>query len=187
MILAKGQSKRLPGKNVRDFNGKPMFLWNLEKCLHHFNKVYVSSDDPEILLQAWQAGAIRIERDKSLGGETPNIPVYQHALSQMGAGIDAIVAVQACSPTIESNLIGITKRLMEMGTPEVMTVYPIIRGEGYHDQHFYLYGSIWGVQADVLRNYSDPYQPNPRVLLEDKSVDIHDENDFNQALKQCQS
>lgn len=186
LILAKGESKRLPRKNMRNFNGKAMFLWNLEKCLRLFDRVYVSSDNEEILMQAWQAGAIRIDRDETLTGDTPNIPVYQHALARMGK-VDAVVAVQACSPNLDQNLIAITKHLMESGVPEVMTVHPIIRGETYHEQCFYLYGSIWAVQADLLREYPDPYKPNPKVLLEDNSVDIHDEGDFNRALEQWQS
>jgi hypothetical protein len=185
LIIAKGKSNRLSKKNLRDFAGKPMFLHNLQKCLHLFPRVYVSSDDPDILLEAWQAGAIRIDRDKSLCADTtPNIPVYQHALERMGENVGAIVAVQANSPTIDQNLIAIAKRLMEMGTPEVMTVHPIARGYDYHSQLFYIYGSIWGIQADVLRNYGDPYKPNPKVLIEDPSCDIHDEDDFKQALAQ---
>lgn len=183
LIIAKGKSERLPRKNLRNYNGKPMFLWNLEKMLKIFERVYVSSDDPNILFEAWQAGAIRIDRDKGLGGHTPNIPVYQHALSRMGE-VDAVVAVQACSPNIDHNLIVTAKRLMEMGVPEVMTVHPIVRDESYHQQRFYLYGSIWGIKADLLKNYGDPYKPNPKVLIEDNSIDIHDEADFVDALHQ---
>lgn len=185
LIIAKGKSNRLPKKNLRNFNGKPMFLWNVEKCLNLFTRVYVSSDDPEILMEAWQAGAIRIERDKSLCTDTiPNIPVYQHALERMGENVQAIVAVQANSPTIDQNLIAVAKGLMEIGTPELMTVHPIVRGYSYHSQLFYIYGSIWGIRGDVLKEYGDPYKPNPKVLIEDPSVDIHDEADVVDALAQ---
>lgn len=185
LIIAKGKSNRLPKKNLRDFNGKPMFLWNLEKCLNLFTRVYVSSDDPEILFEAWQAGAIRIDRDKSLCQDTtPNIPVYQHALERMGNNVQAIVAVQANSPTIDQNIIAVAKGLMEIGTPELMTVHPITRGYDYHSQLFYIYGSIWGIRADILKDYKDPYKPEPKVLIEDPSVDIHDEDDYRQALAQ---
>lgn len=181
LILAKGESRRLPGKNVKDFAGKPMFLWNVEKCLSLFDKVYVSSDDERILFLAWQAGAIKIKRDTSLGGDVPNIPVYQHALRNM-KDVSAIVAVQACSPTIDKNLIATTKRLLEMGVPEVMTCHPIERAQRYHDQNFKLYGSIWGLQADILRNYGNPYEPDPDALLVDTSIDIHNIYDYNDAI-----
>ena len=49
LILAQGKSKRLEGKNRLLFKGKPMFLWNVEKCLKIFSRVYVSSDDDWIL------------------------------------------------------------------------------------------------------------------------------------------
>ena len=57
-----------------------MFLVNTEKCLDIFDSVYVSSDSKEILKQAQEIGAIPILRSEDLCGDTPNIPVYQHAL-----------------------------------------------------------------------------------------------------------
>lgn len=173
LILAKGESRRLPRKNKLDFNGKPMFLWNVEKCLKIFDKVYVSSDDPEILFQAWNAGAVGIERGPELCGETPNIPVYQHALKHMG-DVDAIVAVQANSPTVEPHLIEMTKSLLDMGVQEVMTCHK--------DRS--IYGSIWAMTKGRLENYGDPYDPQPDVLFLDPSIDIHNEDDLAKAL--CQ-
>lgn len=148
-----------------------MFLNNVEKCLNLFPKVYVSSDDSEILFHSWNAGAITIERGPELCGETPNIPVYQHALEQM-RDVDAIVAVQANSPTLDSNLIAVAKRLMEMGVPEVMTCHP----------DYSIYGSIWALSTQKLKNYGDPYNPQPDILIKDESVDIHNEDDLAKAL-----
>lgn len=160
-----------------------MFLVNVKKCLKIFDEVYVSSDDEKILDLAYQAGAKIIKRDENLGGETPNIIVYKHALRRMGR-VDGIVAVQANSPTVESNLIVIVKKLMEMGIQEVMTVHPIERMFNYHDQHWYIYGSIWGLSRERLENYGDPYQPNPEVMLVDNSVDIETSDDMLKALEQ---
>jgi CMP-N-acetylneuraminic acid synthetase len=33
LTIAKGNSKRLKNKNKLNYNGKPMFLWNIEKGL----------------------------------------------------------------------------------------------------------------------------------------------------------
>lgn len=151
-----------------------MFLWNVEKCLKIFDKVYVSSDDPEILFLAWNAGATCIERGPELGGETPNIPVYQHALKHM-EDTDAIVAVQANSPTIDSYLIYKAKTYLMNGVSEIMTCHPDCS----------IYGSIWALTRDRLLNYGDPYDPQPNVLWVDSSIDIHDEDDLKKAL--CQS
>src|SRR3990167_821307 len=84
LILAKSQSSRLTSKNILDFHGKPMFLVNVEKCLRVFDDVYVSSDSEEILKITKDAGAKPILRGVELCGDTPNIPVYRHAIEQMG-------------------------------------------------------------------------------------------------------
>lgn len=152
-----------------------MFLWNLEKCLNVFERVFVSSDDPEILHLAWKAGAIVITREDELCGDTPNIPVYQHALQFMG-DVDGIVAVQANSPGVDENLIALTKHLMELGVDEVMTVHTDRK----------IYGSIWAIRTDKLKNYKGFYRPKPNVMLVDNSVDIHTEEDYNKAQEQCQ-
>lgn len=150
-----------------------MFLVNVEKCLNILSKVYVSSDNKRILKLAESAGAIPILREQELCGETPNIPVYKHALKKM-AKASGIIAVQANSPTVELNLIALVKKLLELGIQEVMTCH----------SDYALYGSIWGLSQNRLENYGDPYLQNPDILIVDKSVDIHDWEDYDKALKQ---
>ncbi len=50
IIPARGGSKRIPGKNIRDFLGKPIIAYSIEKALECglFDKVMVSTDDKEI-------------------------------------------------------------------------------------------------------------------------------------------
>lgn len=183
LILAKKHSNRLPEKNTLDFNGEPMFLINVKKCLKLFPKVYVSSDSKEILALAKSVGAIPIKRDENLCGDVPNIPVYKHALKKMG-DIDGIVAVQANSPTISSKLIFTAKELLEVGYQEIMTCHPLQENKNYHEQSAKIYGSIWALSTKRLENYGDYYKPKPEILLVDTSVDIETEEDLKKAL--CQ-
>lgn len=185
LILAKGESTRLREKNLKDFHGVPMFLVNVKKCLDIFDKVYVSSDSQEILNLASMSGAIPIWRESDLCGETPNITVYKHALREMG-DIEAIVAVQACSPTISPLVIRRAKTLIESGYNEVMTCHPVQKGESYHEQTYPIYGSVWALSRWQLENYKDAYSPSPEVLLVDESIDIHEYKDYRKALKQWQ-
>jgi len=50
VIPARGGSKRIPGKNIKQFCGKPMIAWSIEAALRSkcFDKVVVSTDDPKI-------------------------------------------------------------------------------------------------------------------------------------------
>jgi CMP-N-acetylneuraminic acid synthetase len=163
-----------------------MFLWNVERCLRIFDRVYVSSDGDEILNLASGAGAIPIKRTLELCGDVPNIPVYQHAHGLMG-DVAGIVAVQANSPTLQHTTISIVKELLERGLSEVMTCHQMTHGSNYHQQHNKVYGSVWGMSADRLLFYPDPFHPNPEALVVDNSIDIETKEDFDEALKQWQS
>lgn len=50
VILARGGSKRLPGKNMRMFHGKPLVAWTIEAALFSkcFDTVLLSTDSQEI-------------------------------------------------------------------------------------------------------------------------------------------
>ncbi len=59
IIPARGGSKRLPKKNIMEFQGKPMIAWTVEAALKsdHFERVLVSTDDHEIADVAVRYGA----------------------------------------------------------------------------------------------------------------------------------
>lgn len=176
LILAKSDSKRLKNKNSLAFKGKPMFLWNVEKCVKLFDKTYVSSNSKKILKLAKQAGAIPIKRPKELCGDTPNIPVYRHAINRMKEKPKAIVAVQANSPTIERSIISTVKNLIgkRNNHKEIMTCH----------QDRSIYGSVWAMKIGRLREYKDFYNPEPDILVIDESIDIHNKKDFKDAGEQ---
>ena len=60
IIPARGGSKRIPGKNIKMFAGKPIIGYPIKELLdsNQFDSVYVSTDDPEIALIAESFGAI---------------------------------------------------------------------------------------------------------------------------------
>jgi N-acylneuraminate cytidylyltransferase len=59
IILARGGSKRLPGKNVLPFHGKPMLAWSVIAAVEsgEFNRIVVSTDDEGIAEIGRQYGA----------------------------------------------------------------------------------------------------------------------------------
>ncbi len=59
IITARGGSKRIPGKNIRPFCGRPMLAYPVEAALESglFDEVMVSTDSPEIAKTARAAGA----------------------------------------------------------------------------------------------------------------------------------
>lgn len=59
IITARGGSKRIPGKNIRDFCGKPILAYSIEAALSSnvFDEVMVSTDDEKIAGVAKAYGA----------------------------------------------------------------------------------------------------------------------------------
>jgi len=182
-MLVKENSNRLPGKNTKDFHGKPMFVWNLQKCLSIFDRVYVSSDSHAILNTARLHGAKGIHRGEELCGDCPDIPVYQHAIEHL-ENVSGVVAVHANNPTIEKNLITMVKKFIEYGAPEVMTCHPVKHEKNHHEHSNRQYGSIRGMSLERLQNYKDPYKPEPEVLIVDNSIEIETIEDYNLCLLQ---
>jgi len=60
IITARGGSKRIPRKNIKSFNGKPIIVYSIEAALSSgiFDEVMVSTDDEEIAEVAKQVGAV---------------------------------------------------------------------------------------------------------------------------------
>ena len=59
IITARGGSKRIPRKNIKDFLGKPIMAYSIEAALESglFDEVMVSTDDEEIAKIAKEYGA----------------------------------------------------------------------------------------------------------------------------------
>ena len=59
IITARGGSKRIPGKNIRPFSGKPIMAYSIEAALESgiFDEVMVSTEDKRIAELAKQYGA----------------------------------------------------------------------------------------------------------------------------------
>ncbi len=60
IITARGGSKRIPRKNVKDFLGKPILMYSVEAAVNSgvFDEVMVSTEDKEIAELAQKAGAV---------------------------------------------------------------------------------------------------------------------------------
>jgi len=84
VIPARGGSKRIPRKNIKDFFGQPMIAYTIQAALksEYFDQVIVSTDDAEIADVAKYYGAnVPFMRPKSLANDyTSTIPVVKHAI-----------------------------------------------------------------------------------------------------------
>lgn len=103
-IFARGGSKGLPGKNIKELAGKPLIVYSIEAALASdlISVVYVSTDDMAIAEVAKQAGAIVINRPAELA--TDNAAewlAWRHAIKTVEREVgkfDLFVSLPPTSP-----------------------------------------------------------------------------------------
>jgi len=108
IIPARGGSKRIPRKNIKDFFGKPLIAYSIEVALESklFDKVIVSTDDEEIASIAKKYGAeVPFLRSKELSDDfTGTAEVVNHAvnfLQSRGEKYTYICTVYATAPLLQ--------------------------------------------------------------------------------------
>ncbi len=109
VIPARGGSKRIPGKNIRDFCGKPIIAYSIEQAIKSelFDRVIVSTDDEEIALVAKNHGAdIPFIRPPDISDDfTGTNAVVKHAIEwfqQQGQTIEFACCIYATAPFVQT-------------------------------------------------------------------------------------
>lgn len=112
IIPARGGSKRIPKKNIRNFCGKPIIAWSILAAQESgcFDRIIVSTDDPEIAQVAKSYGAeAPFTRPPSISDDyTPTIPVIRQAISWLnnqGSQPDYVCCLYATAPFVTSDLL----------------------------------------------------------------------------------
>ncbi len=107
IIPARGGSKRIPLKNIKKFNDKPMIAWaiHLAKKSKLFDYIFVSTDDKKIKKIAEKYGAIVpfIRPSNISGDKTPTVQVISHAVKEIDKSyqkVDYACCIYPCSPFI---------------------------------------------------------------------------------------
>ena len=84
LILARGGSKRIKGKNFKKFKGEPTISSTIKKLKKSkiFNRIIVSTDSSKIMKISRKAGAeIPFKRPKNISGDyIPDRPVIKHCI-----------------------------------------------------------------------------------------------------------
>ena len=109
VIPARGGSKRIPRKNIKKFNGKPIIAYSIEAALASscIDQVIVSTDDQEISEVAKEYGAqVPFIRPEKLSTDyIATNPVISHAVEWMethGNPIDAVCCLYATAPFVQT-------------------------------------------------------------------------------------
>lgn len=108
VIPARGGSKRIPGKNIREFAGRPIIAYSIEAAINSglFDHVIVSTDDRDIARVAESLGAeIPFIRPAELSDDfTGTAEVIKHAIqwyTGQQKDIDYVCCIYATAPFIQ--------------------------------------------------------------------------------------
>ena len=139
IVPARGGSKRIKGKNIRDFAGKPIIAYSIENAIASglFQKVIVSTDDHKIAEVAKQYGAeVPFKRSEKNSDDFAILAdvvleVLEYYKNQ-NIHFDQFCCILATAPFITSEKLTKSLSLLERGYDGVFSVvrfsHPIQRG-----------------------------------------------------------
>jgi len=187
IIPARGGSKRIPRKNIKDFLGKPIIAYSIEAALKSdlFDEVMVSTDDKEIAEIAIKYGAkvpfLRSEKNADDYATTVDvlIEVIEKYKAQ-GRTFENIACLYPSAPFTTSNKLSeaysvlISKKL-DVVFPVMPFSFPIQRSLKMHEGKLeYFYPEFENSRSQDLENtYHDAgqfYFINTSSLLINKSI-----------------
>lgn len=123
IIPARAGSKRIPGKNIKPFCGKPMIAWSIEAAAASevFDRILVSTDEDVIANVAISTGAqVPFRRPKELADDhTGTTEVVAHAtqwMKQQGWPLTAVCCIYPTSVFVQPEDIQQGAATLEAGT-----------------------------------------------------------------------
>ena len=131
IIPARGGSKRIPKKNIKEFLRKPIIAYSIEAAIESelFNEIMVSTDDEEIAEIAKRYGAnVPFYRTKEAANDTATttealIEVLKQ-YSERGIEFENACCIYPTAPFVSTELLNNSFNIFEKGFD---SVFPIVR------------------------------------------------------------
>jgi CMP-N-acetylneuraminic acid synthetase len=108
IIPARGNSKRLPGKNTKFLGGIPLLAHSIKYAqqFSFIDDIYVSTNDLEIKKVALEFGAKVIDRPEEISGDfEPTVSALKHVLESLSEEIENVVLLQPTNPLRPNHLL----------------------------------------------------------------------------------
>ncbi len=186
---ARGGSKGIPKKNIKQIASKPLIAWTIEsaKESEKLDRYVISTEDGEIAEIAKQYGVEVLNRPLELASdEASTLSVLQHAVKEMPC--DTVVLLQATSPIRRPGLIdecikefkdndydslatGFICNYIEYGKNQLRR--QDIKGFFYDD------GNVYVIKADLIKR-GERYgkKLGRKIVSQIENVEIDDEFEF---------
>lgn len=140
IIPARGGSKRIPRKNIKDFLGCPIIGWSIKAALDSalFDDVIVSTDDDEIAVISRKLGAsVPFIRPAELSGDMATTRgVINHAIREVESikqnKVTAVCCLLATAPFVQSSDLQDARKKLDLSLDFIFSAasypFPVQRG-----------------------------------------------------------
>jgi CMP-N-acetylneuraminic acid synthetase len=125
IIPARGGSKGIPGKNIKDMAGKPLIAYALQAATDSgiFDHIYVSTEDERIAAVVRCLGYDVLHRPKELAkDDTPTLPVITYHCKHDVDPVDYVFILEATNPLMSLRDVQVAAEYLVMGKAFVQTV-----------------------------------------------------------------
>jgi pseudaminic acid cytidylyltransferase len=149
IITARGGSKRIPRKNIRDFFGKPIIAYSIEAAIQSnlFDEVMVSTDDHEIAEIAIKYGAkvpfFRSEKNSNDFATMIDvlIEVLDDYKNKFDQEFEIASCIYPCSPLLQvsdlkQSILNLEDPRVESSFPIVAFTFPILRSLKINNENY---------------------------------------------------
>ena len=132
IIPARGGSKRIPRKNIKEFLGKPIIAYSIETALKTglFDEVMVSTDDMEIAEVAKEFGAMipfmrSAEAASDFASTADVLKEVLYKYKELGQEFDNFCCFYATAPLVQSK--DIESAFERLQQSDFTCVYPVVQ------------------------------------------------------------
>ena len=176
VIPAKGESSRLPNKNMSVLNGQPMLAYAIADARksRRADRIVVSTDSDKIAHYCADRNIEVVRRPRTLGGDVPLFDVYRHAADQIG--IDQVKILIGLQPDHPDRTVAVDEALafFEREGADLLTS---TEADGTKNGAYKIY-----TQA-MLKTGT----PNKEVILVDNCTNVHYAADLEKAARHLSS
>ena len=183
IIPARGGSKRIPKKNIRLFNGRPMITYAIETALRSglFDEVSISTDCPDIADIALEHGAIiHALRSKELSDDfTPTHSVIQETLKLHYPDLDdstPVCCVYPCTPLLTVDHLIQAERALTKHQAVDQYIFPVLEFSSAPQR---------ALSIDAEGNLKSEYPAYEKKRTQDLKPLFYDAGQFYLGTKKC--
>lgn len=174
LITARGGSKGIPKKNIKELGGRPLIAWSIEAAQKsiYLDRLILSSEDSEIIKAAKAYGCdVPFVRPKTLAqDDSSSMDVILHAFSELDEAYDYLLLLQPTSPFRTSQQIdAIIEKCIDQ------EALMMVSGCRVHKHPFFMFESVdgylkpfFGFNQQARRQDMPPaYEHNGALYLSD--------------------